>query len=65
MARLPTLLEHFKSLCKKQIEIAVELETVEREMLAVETGKPASASTRPARNSECRPSPRRRDKSQP
>lgn len=46
MARLPTLLERFKSLCKKQIEIAVELETVEREMLAVEAGRPATAPTR-------------------
>lgn len=59
MARLPTLLERFKSLCKKQIEIAAALNDVEREMLAVETARPAHATM-----SKSKPPPKPRPKGQ-
>jgi hypothetical protein len=45
MARLPALFDRYKSLFKKQVEIAAAIADVEREILAIETARPVPAPT--------------------
>jgi hypothetical protein len=45
VARLPALFDRYKRLFKKQVEITVAIADVEREILAIETARPAPAPT--------------------